>query len=162
VGFVLPFLVLEFQRADHYPSLGLAFFFIAVWISLYRLVARRAATALPLIALTVALAIGAWGSAQFSDVLAHPVGADQHQVVAQMRELVVRTGPGALEYCFTSPNMTEFHFGDQTKPVPTDWWSLGFGTSFKYFVDDSKAYEPISFPPKCDRVLHIDGSSLRE
>jgi hypothetical protein len=162
VGFVVPFLALEFQRADHYPSLGLAFSLIAAWIAAYRLLARRAATLVPMIALTVALAVGAWGSAQFSDVLAHPVGADQRQLTAQMREITNRNGPSVVEYCFESPNTTEFHFGEQTKPVPTEWWSLGFGTSFKYFVDNSKAYEPISFPPKCDRVVHIDGSSLRE
>jgi hypothetical protein len=161
VVFVSPFLVLEFQRYDHYVSFGFAWFFIAVWLAIYKLVEARAPVVVPTVVLVVVLAMGAWGTARLSDELDHPVGADQRQLVTQLRNVVKRNGSDASEYCFTSPNLTDFPIGKSIKRIPGEWWGVGFGNAFHYFVDESKSYQPEALSTKCDRLVRIDGSSLR-
>lgn len=161
VGFVAPFLILETQRFEHYVSLGVTLFFVAVWVTVYEFIAERSARALPTAALVVALALGAWGTATFSDVLRSPVGGDQRYLVAQMRDIVASDRQHPFDYCFTGPHTKSFLFGAKTVRVPTEWWGLGFGSALTEFVDGTKSYVPASFATHCDRFVRIDGSTLR-
>jgi hypothetical protein len=160
--FVSPFLILEYQRYDHYVSFGLAWFFIAIWLAIYKFLEVRTHAVVPVAALMVMLAMGAWGMNKLSDVLEQPVGADQHALITQMRNIVKADGPGVSHYCFTSTNLTDFPVGNTIKRIPSEWWGVGFGNAFYYFVDGSKTYDAQAFTTSCDRLVLIDRSSLRE
>jgi hypothetical protein len=160
VAFVVPFLVLEFQRYEHYVSFGFACFLIAVWISAYELLHSRLPQVVPVTALVVALAAGAFGVSRLSDALETPVGADQRDLVAQMRDIVDANGSEVTKYCFTGPNLTNVRFRHRDNPVPSEWWGVGVGNAFRYFVDDSKKYWPESLSGGCDRLIRMEGASL--
>jgi hypothetical protein len=162
VAFVAPFLVLEFQRYEHYVSLGFACFFIAVWIAAYEILQCRVPQVVPVVALIVVLAAGAFGMSRLSDALETPIGADQRELVAQVRNIVEANGPGVTKYCFTGPNVTNVRFRHRDNPVPSEWWGVGIGNAFRYFVDDSKKYWPESLSGGCDRLIRIEGASLTE
>ena len=162
VAFVAPFLVLEFQRYEHYVSLGFACFFIGAWIAAYELLQSRVPQVVPVVALIMVLAAGAFGMSRLSDALETPIGADQRELVAQMRDIVEANGPAVTKYCFTGPNVTNVRFRHRDNPVPSEWWGVGVGNAFRYFVDDSKKYWPESLSGGCDRLIHIEGASLTE
>jgi hypothetical protein len=161
VGFVAPFLILETQRYEHYISLGVTFFLVAVWVTASQFLTARSPRVLPVVALVVALALGAWGTARFTQELRAPVGGDQRYLVSQMRRIVENDSPDTYEYCFTSAHTKRFQLNSKTVRVPIEWWGLGFGTAFTRFVDATKSYVPASFSADCDRLVRIHGSTIR-
>jgi hypothetical protein len=160
LGFVAPFLILETQRYELYASLGLTFFLVAIWVTGYRSLTEHSPRVVPTVALVVALALGAWGTARLTDLLRGPVGGDQRYLVSQMRDIVENDGPHAYQYCFAGPHTKKFLFDAKMVPVPVEWWGLGFGTAFTEFVDAAKSYQPASFSSSCDRLVNIDGSKM--
>ena len=161
VAFLVPFLFFPYQRYPVYVSLGLAFFFLALWLLVYQVLRDRAPKALPAAVLVIVLALGVWGVSRFSEVLSAPRGSAERDIVAQMADIVAREGPGVTNYCFTSTATIEFPPGPDARPIPKEWGSLDFGAAFTSLVDASKQYHPLAFAARCDRVVRFDGRSLQ-
>ena len=161
VAFVAPFLFLKYQHYPQYASLGLAMFFMAVWISAYQLTCARAPKFLSVVMAVFVLAGGAWGLSMFSPMLEQPDGARQREFVAQMAAINETAGPEARHFCFDSERSAGAPRTD-AEAIPYDWQGLGFGVAFHYFVDPSKTYEPMSAAAQCNRIIRFHGRTLTE
>lgn len=153
--FYLPFAFLEHQRYPVYFVLPSLFFVLACGLTMRKLcsVARLPIHLQALAALFVLLWAFLIGLETRLYRLEHPMGADQKQMVLLMKdEMAAR--PEVRSVCFRPVRSAD----DPLRPP--EWWFVGFGRAFQFFVDPSRSYYMEAERKPCDALYQMEGDRL--
>lgn len=161
VAFFMPFAFFVQQRYLQYGSLSYLFFFLGIFALLADWLKHRAPRVLAAaVCLMVFIGFLASLGKPVRYFLEHPWGAEQRQQVSFLKQFN-RAHPQAMHYCFWPAGQKKAADDGAQAPAPLEWWLVGFGDAFAYFVDASKTYALERPGVQCDARFEFEDGVLR-
>jgi hypothetical protein len=152
-AFLLPFAFFVHQRYGQYGAFAYLFFLLGVWLLLVDSRLNRLPNLVSYAGLAIVLVL-------FSRSLEPPIryfsenprGAEQKQQI-QFLKTFSSQNPDIKYYCFRSNKAVENKTGVKEWDIPGDWWFVGFGKAFSFFVSHEKKYELVQNATRCDVIF---------
>lgn len=152
-AFFLPFAFFVHQRYGQYGALTYLFFLLGIWLLLIESKLKLRPNCVRYVGLAIVIFL-------FSYSLEPPIryfsenqrGAEQKQQI-QFLKFFSAQNPNIKNYCFRSNNRVENTTGVKEWDIPGDWWFVGFGKAFTFFVSHENTYALIQDAARCDVVF---------
>jgi hypothetical protein len=160
--FFVPYAFLIHQRYAQYGALTYLFIYLALWSTLNCLFADKRQVAVNIAGAFLAIILMGYSISPMRYFSGHLSGADQIQIVAQLKSFDARAGKDVQNYCFTFKNSPRINAYIKQLNSPAGWWYLGFSNAFSMFVDPAKKYELFDDGVQCDALFLIDKGHLTQ
>ena len=160
--YFLPFAFLEHQRYLQYGTLTYLFILLGSWAIICRLLDRKYLSIIYYAGCTLVLVIGYFAMTVVKRFEAGPWGADQRELVHQLKAFNLTEGSTIKNFCFQSSRIFQNTTGVKAWDIPPEWWGVEFGKAFLLFVDPTKTYRLKGKEDTCDVTFVINGSRLEK
>lgn len=161
--FLFPFILLRHQRYLQYGTL--AYFFLAVgcWALFCALIkAKPRSSTYYYAGATISIVMLWLAMAKIRQFELAPPGADQRELVSQLKTFAGSEGRNFRNYCFQSSRVVENKTGVKIWDYPPEWWGVNFGQAFSLLVDPTKTYLLKGEAKSCDVTFVMDRSRLEK